>query len=136
MKTVKPSFDRQKAFNIMKAHMLTQRQRCVLESPETIEGMLEYNVKIQARCAYRGANNLRCPIGELISDIAYDESLEGLTVLDWPVIRALEVSGWGIITDEDADFLREMQAVHDNEEPEFWEEELIIVADSHLLKYE
>ncbi len=92
-------------------------------------------------CAYRGKDNARCFIGCLIPDELYDPIIEnvGVAILGLPDIykspgltKLTEIMR-KIGTDIDVDFLKELQSVHDNNQPSKWNELLYIIADKYEL---
>ena len=74
-------------------------------------------------CAYRAPNGLKCAVGCLITDEAYNDGLEGKNVKSGRVLPALIVSG--ISTDSTTlHMLTSLQSIHDREAPANWEREL------------
>lgn len=72
---------------------------------------------------YHAPNGNRCAIGILIADHAYSAELEFRPVTDPLVVAALEASGVSV----DAPILvllKELQAIHDHDSPDYWAEEL------------
>ena len=92
-------------------HLLKQNAR----SEESIEG----------RCLYRGPNGLKCAVGALITDDAYSEAINELSVSSDLVQDALEDSGFPVRDDPVLfKILKDLQFVHDTEEPNLWAREL------------
>lgn len=89
----------QKAYETIRAHLIEQG-RPALD-------------RRTGSCFYRH-EGLKCAVGCLISDDAYDETLEDATPLNAAVKEALRKSGWSF-TLGGYQFLRELQEVHD-----FW----------------
>jgi hypothetical protein len=87
-------------------------------------------------CCYRteeGGRILRCAVGCLITDRVYEKHaslIEGKLATSDDVIDALEECGIPI---EHADFLEELQNIHDNIEPDWWAKGLIGIAKGHGL---
>lgn len=112
---------KQEIFDKVRAHLLAQ-------GAKSQDGAGE--------CRYRAKDGLKCALGCLITDDAYDPKIEG----DAPVVEAertnarekrlisvLERSG--IPTDDDAiDFLRALQGIHDDSEPYQWPAKLTLLA--------
>lgn len=70
-------------------------------------------------CQYRGPAGLKCAVGALITDEAYDPRFEGESAGSMGVAQMLEASG--IPTDHDTlNLLEELQATHDTCDPDYW----------------
>jgi hypothetical protein len=87
----------QKAYETIRAHLIKQG-RPALD-------------RRTGSCFYRH-KGLKCAVGCLISDDAYDEFLEDATPLNVSVQQALRASGWDL-TIGGFSMLREMQVSHD-----------------------
>lgn len=101
----------QEVFNIVKAHLLRQKQKSL----------------DKANCKYRHGD-LRCAAGVLIPDECYDISFEDLV---WGAL----------ISEKDfpkqhSDLISSLQQLHDKCDPIEWEEQLKEVACYYRLKYE
>lgn len=80
-------------------------------------------------CMYR-SGALRCAIGCLIEDDAYEPSLEHQGVDTAVVQAALEASGIVLDFEHDAiDLLRELQDLHDDRDPSAWPTVLSAIAE-------
>jgi hypothetical protein len=88
----------QKAYETIRAHLIEQGRPAM--DPMT------------GSCFYRAEGGLKCAVGCLISDDAYDETLEDATPLNVSVQQALRASGW-VFTLGGYQFLRELQEAHD-----------------------
>jgi hypothetical protein len=81
------------------------------------------SLKNDESCCYRGENGTKCAVGCLISDDDYSYRMEKHS------IRFLSKSflscKWMY---EFYDLLFELQAVHDNEPIDFWEEQFVYIA--------
>lgn len=87
------------ALQVVKKHLLCQKVRSVTE----------YG------CAYRGAEGRKCAVGALIPDDEYREFFDHEVIL-WDVMHSCpSLSGLSY------EFLTDLQALHDREEPENWE---------------
>lgn len=74
-------------------------------------------------CAYRGENNTRCAVGQIISDEFYSELFEGKSIHEDEVLEAVQQSN----PEWDVDYtsflmLNQLQLIHDSHQPEDWEE--------------
>lgn len=87
-----------------------------------VRGLLKQGTQSMGKqengCMYRGTNGGRCALGLLISDDVYKRSLEGCVIdpeskSSKKVVKALVDSGINVSTDEDIQFLAEMQEIHD-----------------------
>lgn len=68
---------------------------------------------LEARCAYRGENGMKCAIGYIIPDDKYSPEIEGFTAQDPPVIECLN----DFVDEEDysrISFLMSLQTQHDS----------------------
>jgi hypothetical protein len=92
--------------------------------------LLKQNAKSRGPmgCQYRGSGGRMCAIGCLIPDDKYNDTYEGLVVPkredigyddEGRLFRTLQEC-IGAETDEDIDFLRALQVVHDGSEPGSW----------------
>jgi len=88
-------------------------------------------------CVYRGfirnddgeiIDTLKCAVGHIISDEAYDDQLESQTVDNTFVIDAVKVSceNWEF-TDNSLGMLKVLQRIHDMVDPEKWESNFLYV---------
>lgn len=106
----------QEIFDQVVRHLLTQRHRA------TANGDLE------GLCCYRTFGGMRCAVGCLIPDDVYSPTMEqksiGMLWRGWPELAWMQ---------EHDELLSELQCLHDNEEPEDWEVELLQVALDHGL---
>lgn len=97
----------------------------------SVPALLKQNCKSISRgmCKYRGNDGTRCAIGHLIPDSIYDKEMEGKripTLYSFPAIKEL-------FKDCDHVFLYELQDVHDENEPQIWQNEFNILAKKHNL---
>ena len=91
-------------------------------------------------CAYRGEDGTKCFIGALITDEAYDRSLECQGVGSYEVSEALAASGVVIETPEDINLCTRLQTIHDGsglhgDAPQQWEENFRATAQQFGLTY-
>lgn len=118
-------FDKQMIFDVVVAHLIQQNAKALM--PNDMMG----------RCAYRGAGGLKCAVGKLIPDDAYNPAMEGtkigMTMLNFPAAfdglleAALhEVQGKGSFEVSHArgqsplGFLADLQAIHDGADVSDW----------------
>ena len=101
-------------FNKVEEHLLSQGER---------------SVKFLDMCAYRGARGLRCAVGCLIKDEFYHEGIEGLAMWAGEKIneRHFMLEEALVNSGIDLDYamprmLKDLQDLHDNENPEVWEQ--------------
>src|SRR5687768_9066961 len=130
--------DRQKVFTAITTHLLTQMKQAI--DPNDA-GMTV------PRCMYRSPEGLKCGIGGIIKDEAYDPVFEGLSVVAMEIVRSLNLSGWEVDTktsegrapseviNQDTGFLMELQGLHDNNKPDQWKERLKSFARSKQLEF-
>lgn len=87
-------------------------------------------------CAYRGDNGLKCAIGHVIPDSIYTADMEGRAVMEvytmYPEFKTL-LTGEGEWEVNMASFLEALQSVHDNYEPNKWDQALRDLADDFSL---
>lgn len=88
-------------------------------------------------CFYRDPEGRSCAVGCLISDEVYDESLEDHMPDEFPIQAAiLQSTALSEISNEDAEFLRDLQLVHDqNRDPDLWEREWENLANIYKLDF-
>lgn len=80
--------------------------------------------KDSVSCKYRGPNGLKCAVGMLIPDELYEDTFEGHSASSSGVIKALVKAGMPN-TVAFADFLENLQDVHDDHQTGDWERELV-----------
>ena len=98
-----------KAFNQSCTHLITQGERAL---------------SLSSKCMYRGTGGTSCAVGCLITDDAYDESIENSSVRSDEVKTALRFSGWEV----DYRFgcmLDGLQTIHDHAYNGFDDEESV-----------
>ena len=105
-----PSATAQEVFDQVRDHLLSQGEK----SEEDI-------------CLYRGPRGLKCAAGCLIGDDEYKPEFEGK---GWSILV-----GKGKIPKEHSELIGKLQEVHDSMFPEYWEEDLKLVAEEFNLKY-
>ena len=119
----------QEIFTKVATHLLTQNVQSIginLRLPKYNEDTMLGDNKI---CYYRSNEGLKCAIGCLIDDDAYDIWLEGCTINDSAVVKALQQSGIAIKRCGTMyTMLDHLQNVHDNHEPKDWEIHLKAIA--------
>lgn len=100
----------QEVFDFVKNHLFTQG----------VQSMGEFGV-------YHRYDGSKCAAGCLISEQEYSPKFEGKCWLD--------LVCWGFVPDAHVDLISDLQRVHDNHVPKFWERELRKVALKHNLTY-
>jgi hypothetical protein len=99
----------QELFNRVKTHLLNQGAKAVTEVVSDGINM----------CQYHAESGLKCAVGCLIDDNAYDFSMEGEDINDDLVYNALRKSGIDM-GGKTLSILRALQHVHDSHEPSEW----------------
>ncbi len=117
--------NKQDVFNRVVSHARAQGRRSLLPT---------------GSCAYRGENGTKCFIGALITDEAYDRSLERQDVSSHEVREALAASGVIVETTEDRKLCSRLQTIHDGSglhgnAPQQWEENFRATAQQFGLTY-
>lgn len=106
--------DKQKVYNIIKAHAIKQNERA-------IDGVT---------CQYRSPDGLKCFIGAIIPDELYNPDMEGSNIesvlLYYPDFK--EFLGVPDLT-----FLIQLQNIHDWSPVEDWIQELKLIANEYHL---
>jgi hypothetical protein len=92
-------------FNKVKTHLLSQNRRALAQNGE---------------CKYRTNEGLKCAVGCLIVDYAYNPELEGYGALDDCIRVAVSESIGRKLTKIEALMLCDLQDIHDNHEPDEW----------------
>lgn len=93
-------------FTRVKQHLLTQNARAVMRDDSCHNG---------ERCAYRGADGLKCAVGCLIPDDKYTPDIEYMMVAEFPE----DLLGFSP-TFKQMDLLRRLQGMHDEEPVAGW----------------
>lgn len=83
----------QEAFNTMYKHLHTMKKKSANES---------------GSCKYRGCNGNKCPVGALINDKNYSESIEAQAANEDIVLNAIKHSGYPV-TDKASNLYVKMQ---------------------------
>lgn len=92
-------------------HVVTQARKMSARS-------VVFNYKnTGSKCAYRGDNNNRCFIGHIIPDDKYSFEME-----EWPLPEVFSVFLDIELEPEHEDFLYALQAIHDYNQIEEWED--------------
>jgi hypothetical protein len=127
--------DAQQIFDKVAGHLLTQNRRATTDSAATTGESCRYRLETSAGPV------LRCGIGGLIPDDAYDRAIEGVGLTGIRNARRegrplapkqshlLEVlAACGVDADAHMELLVELQAVHDSWDPPLWPNRLACVA--------
>lgn len=104
---------KQEIFDKCAKHLLTQMAKSAKEGSKI--------------CLYRGPHGRKCAAGIFIPDELYDRGMEGGSCMSLPVSTAT-----GFSSDQSV-FLRELQYIHDDFDPEDWYIELQSFAREHNL---
>ena len=107
-------------FDIVKTHLLNQGQRATVNNDE------------DNHCLYHSPNGLKCAVGCLITDEAYDSDIEGTDIGEDTVKRALLMSQIDTSA-KTISFLTRLQRVHDNLNVDEWPEALDKIEEEELL---
>lgn len=103
-----PSYrSRQEAFNQVAEHLLKQGKKAMYGGS----------------CQYRTDDGCKCAVGIFIPDDKYDYYLEGAIAFSPRVLRAAH------IPIEDGTFYRELQKIHDRNDPHTWPKKLYELAE-------
>lgn len=139
-------FTRQEIFDKVVEHLAQQK----VKSAEFIEPN-KYYPEDKWRCLYRGPNNTKCAFGIFIPDSAYSSDLEGATCTmllhevehkasgtRWSrAVRPVEFLNAMVPLIQHAEFLRELQLVHDSKGgPDTWGFQFETIAKSHGLQFD
>ena len=106
----------QQVFDQVVKHMLTQNKKSSSED---------------GGCFYRGAENTMCAAGCLIADSEYVEKMDSMTT----------GTSWGdlihnnLAPPEHSEFIKWLQHIHDDYEPEKWREALQETANNRNLEF-
>lgn len=113
-RSILPMKSRQEIFDIVAVHLLTQNEK----SSGYFGGQHD-----TAMSMYRGRAGNKCAIGYLISDEDYVEDIEGGVVssLFFEYPELMKASG---LREEDTEFLRSLQIIHDCNTVPLWYKKL------------
>ena len=112
--------NRQAVFDVISGHLIQQNACSQSEGGE---------------CLYRNPEGLKCAIGALIQDDAYDEGIEGTTVAGLLEERPDALAHLGRITRADGVWLDNLQEIHDLKGPDSWRKELARFAKEYRLQF-
>ena len=116
--------NRQKVYDTVKKHLLKQKSRS--ESFSMVN-------ESSTGCLYRGPNGKKCAIGCLIIDGRYSKNIEGKGVSN-PIVKNALYAWAKPKTENDENFLSELQSIHDDCYVNRWQNELKTLAISFGLK--
>lgn len=114
---------KQELFTKIVTHLLTQKQ------PARKTGRDKVHLGI--KCMYRNADGLKCAVGCLIPDDRYNKAHEGKSADHLVIVGMYTDLG---ITAANAMLLEDLQYIHDEVSPEFWEIRLVELAVKHQLE--
>lgn len=114
--------NKQQVYDMVRQHLLKQGCYSLPESEDDGE-----------HCAYRGANGNKSPIGLLIKEEFYSKTIEGDRISRHPVRSAVELSLGFKLSKDDADFLEDLNDLHDREKVSEWPIKLKEFAIKHNL---
>ena len=117
----------QEIFNKVKAHLLAQGKRS----------------EDDHNCLYRGPDGLKCAVGCLIEDSAYNPTIEGSAVVDITsstnkeskLLRAALQDSGVELNHQTINLLAQLQQLHDKLPPAGWSAHLKTIADDFGLDY-
>lgn len=121
-----PEASLQDIFNQVAKHLLTQNAKSQLSLSHS-------GVKSKA-CAYRGEESRQCAIGCLIADEEYKFAMDGTG--DTSFMGLVAEGYFPTVDEEKADFLINLQYIHDAPDPEQWEERLLQLAIDYKLEWQ
>lgn len=111
----------QEVFSKVKKHLLSQNKRSVVSWSHGLNS------------AYYGYDGCKCSIGCLILPEFYSKTFEGYRVSRDFILAALKSSGIDVQSLPEG-FLEDLQRLHDNREPDFWEQGLQEIAKQYGLE--
>lgn len=117
---------KQEVFDIVVKHLLIQNKRSTFFRVEDTDDFVSR--KPESGCAYRGYGNLKCAAGILIPDDVY-------------VFGQFENNSWRTLISKNlvpithSFLIRQLQQLHDNIEPDYWEDELRSLAASEDVQF-
>lgn len=114
---------KQKIFNKVYKHLLTQKKKSMIDDSEAPNGY---------RCLYRGKDGLKCAIGALIPDRLYNVGIENMGI-SYLMSRNADIAKY--LGRSHTFFLSELQSIHDSSfhTPAQWEDKLKMLAKTHDL---
>ncbi len=124
--------NKQEVFDKVANHLLTQNRKAINTG----------NLSPYVKCVYRTKDGRKCAIGCLIPDDQYDPHIEGCSPNVNPdqavssggaMLSKILISQLGELTEQDYQFLRELQFIHDTCEVQYWRDDLTRTAKIHLL---
>ena len=123
LKTLKNS-TKQEVFDQVVNHLLTQRKQC---KTMTFERSDYFELPSGGICAYRNGEGLKCAAGCFIADDEYKESFEGQ--------KWMNLVDRGCVPLEHSRLITDVQYIHDEKNPEDWDEYLKSYAKNYSLEY-
>lgn len=128
LKAALTTMTKQEVFDIVVAHLLTQRERSQLHG-----GIYE------GRCMYRSPDGaLQCAVGCLISDDEYTRELDEISCLPAVVHHLVPDLGTDLgelKQNPNYALLEDLQELHDEAPVTLWESELRLTAQAHGLTF-
>lgn len=115
--------NKQEVFDKVANHLLTQNRKAINTG----------NLSPYVKCVYRTDDGLKCAIGCLIPDHLYDTKIEGCSPNVNPdqavspggaMLSKILISQLGELTEQDYQFLKELQFIHDTCEVQYWKDDL------------
>ena len=116
---------KQEFYNHTRDHLLEQGKKCQrgkVTNPWSFNG-----------CLYR-KRMMACALGASIPDDFYNKKMECEDIENVLQISPELYLLWNIDSDKDFDFLRDLQQIHDENNPEDWKDELDFFAHRNRLK--
>jgi hypothetical protein len=118
--------DKQAIFDKVYTHLMTQKKRAARR--ERIPSIYGVSHR-RAICQYRAADGLRCAVGALIPDELYDPWMDeaGSVFALFGDGRSAPLAGHlglNLDSEEELDFLANLQYIHDQNKPSLWRRKL------------
>jgi hypothetical protein len=95
-------------FKKVEAHLLAQKVK---------------SVDADGDCMYRGNNGMMCAVGCLIKDEFYNTAMERVAVTA-AFVHSVLTKSIGDYNENTENMLSQLQTVHDDKKPEFWQHHL------------
>lgn len=117
----------QAIFNFVSKHLLEQKERAIKDNGEG--------------CQYHASNGLKCAVGCLITEKAYNPVIEGRSLDSFggplkedPLFKVLRASGVSL-EQKNLELMSALQIIHDVEPPSTWRSKLKQLAAAFKLKW-
>ena len=121
--------NRQQALDTVSNHLIRQGRRSDRANPDPSFGPERLG-------AYRGPHGYKCAIGSLIKDEFYSPALESAPAQREVIMEAVSKSLGAEVTEDDSQFLMDLQYIHDHIGPSRWRIELRRLSKEYGLKFQ